>query len=133
MAKGKRMKALEERLDHVLREIEKLRAQEELLRDMIREENGEPKVKPRAPRANVKQTVISLLEEQGDIGLNAAMAVEIASDKGIDLERGSVSSLLSRLKNEGVVEYDGSTYRLIGAKRQMPGMVHPLRTSGSNV
>lgn len=133
MAKGKRMKALEERLDHVLREIEKLRAQEELLRDMIREESGEPKVKPRAPRANVKQTVISLLEEQGHVGLNAAMAVEIAAGKGIDLERGSVSSLLSRLKNEGVVEYDGSTYRLTNAKRAMPGTVHPLRTSGSNV
>ena len=32
--------------------------------------------------------------------------------RGIELDRGSVSSLLSRLKKDGVLFYDGSRYRL---------------------
>jgi hypothetical protein len=112
-----------------LREIDKLKAQEALIRDMMREASGEPKVKLRAPRSNVKQTILDLLEQAGDEGLNAASAVEKAAKAGVALERGSVSSLLSRLKNEGVVTYDGSVYRLKSKAGTAPN-VHPLRTSG---
>ena len=130
MARGKQMKVLEERLELVLREIDKLRAQETLLRDMIREASGEPKVKPRAPRSNVKQTVLALLEDAGASGLNATIAVERAAQAGTSLERGTVSSLLSRLKNEGVVKYDGSVYTLENSKPGGNPNVHTLRTSG---
>lgn len=132
MAKGKQMKVLEDKLDFVRREIDKLRSQEALLLEMMKEASGEPILKRRAPRSNVKQTVISLLEQVGDNGLNAASAVELAASSGIELERGSVSSLLSRLKNEGIVGYDGIAYRLVRAKPTMPGVVHPIRTSGGN-
>lgn len=124
------MKALNERLDHVLREIDKLRAQEALLRDMIREASGQPKFKPRAMRSNVKQAVLELLEQVGDKGLNAATAVEAAGQAGISLERGTVSSLLSRLKNDGTVVYDGNVYRLKKHSSDGTPNVHPLRTSG---
>jgi hypothetical protein len=125
------MKMLEERLEHVRREIEKLRANEAMLRDMIREVAGEPKVKPRAPRSNVKQTVLALLEDAGPSGLNAASAVERAACNGTSLERGTVSSLLSRLKSEGVVVYDGKVYRLKEHSEDgKSSVVHPIRTSG---
>ena len=124
------MKILAERLDLVRREIDKLKAQESLLMDMIREASGEPKIKLRAPRSNVKQTILDLLERAGDAGINAASAVETASRAGSSLERGTVSSLLSRLKNEGVVTYDGSVYRLAKAKPDAGPNIHPLRTSG---
>ena len=130
MAKGPSMKALTERLDLILREIDKLKAQESLIRDMIREANGEPKVKLRAPRSNVKQTVLDLLEAAGEAGLNATSAVDTAKNSGLTIERGTVSSLLSRLKNEGVVVYDGSVYRLVKYKKETSPNVHPLRTSG---
>jgi|688.fasta_scaffold188208_3 hypothetical protein len=130
MAKGTSMKILAERLDLVRREIDKLKAQESLLMDMIREASGEPKIKLRAPRSNVKQTILDLLERAGDAGINAASAVETASRAGSSLERGTVSSLLSRLKNEGVVTYDGSVYRLVKAKPDAGPNIHPLRTSG---
>lgn len=129
MAKGPTMKALTDRLDLITREIEKLRAQESLIRDMIREANGEPKAKLRAPRSNVKQAVLDLLEQVGAAGLNAGIAVDMAAQSGITLERGTVSSLLSRLKNEGVVVYDNSVYRLKKHKVDGPN-VHPLRSSG---
>lgn len=124
------MKMLEERLEQVRREIEKLRAQEALLVDMMREASGEPKIKPRAPRSNVKQTVLDMLEQVGAQGLNAASAVELAARSGMSLERGTVSSLLSRLKNEGAVVYDGSVYRLKKHAEDGTPNVHPLRTSG---
>jgi hypothetical protein len=124
------MKVLHERLQSILREMEKLKAQEDLIRDMIREANGEPKVKLRAPRSNVKQAILDLLEKAGETGLNAATAVETAAKAGMTLERGTVSSLLSRLKNEGVVAYDGSVYRLMKHKPEAGPNVHPLRTSG---
>ena len=129
MAKGPTMKALTERLDLILREIEKLRAQESLIRDMIREANGEPKAKLRAPRSNVKQAVLDLLDQVGAAGLNAGIAVDMAAKVGVTLERGTVSSLLSRLKNEGAVDYDNTVYRLKKFKVDGPN-VHPLRTSG---
>lgn len=125
------MKALEARLDGVMREIEKLQAQADLLRDMMREAKGEPKTKPRAPRSNVKQTVLDLLEESGADGINATGAVETAAQRGMSLERGTVSSLLSRLKNEGVVVYDGSVYRLERFKPETGPNVHTFRTSGA--
>lgn len=130
MAKGPTMKALNDRLEIILREIDKLKAQESVLRDLIREVNGEPKAKPRAPRSNVKQTILELLERAGDAGLNATSAVETAARDGISLERGTVSSLLSRLKNEGVVVYDGSVYKLAPSKQVTLPNVLTLRTSG---
>lgn len=117
-------------LDLAMREVERIKAQEELIRDMIREARGEPRVKLRAPRSNVKQTVLQLLEQAGAVGLNAATAVETAAKAGVTIERGTVSSLLSRLKNEGVVVYDGSVYRLASFKADTGPNVHPLRTSG---
>jgi hypothetical protein len=131
------MQSLQDRLSDILRdldlatrEVEKIKAQEELIRDMIREAKGEPKIKPRAPRSNVKQTILDLLEQAGANGLNAASAVETAAKAGVSLDRGSVSSLLSRFKNEGVVVYDGSAYRLAKFKGDAGPNVHPLRTSG---
>ncbi|QYK42551.1 MAG: hypothetical protein KF887_05380 [Paracoccaceae bacterium] len=131
------MQSLQERLDSIrrdldmaLREVEKIRAQEALILDMQREARGEPKTKIRAPRSNVKQTILDLLADAGDAGLNAALAVETAAKAKVTLERGTVSSLLSRLKNEGVVSYDGSLYRLVKPKQDTSPNVHPLRTSG---
>jgi hypothetical protein len=130
MAKGTSMKVLLENLDSVRREIDILKGQEALLLKMIRDASGEPKVKLRAPRSNVKQTVLDLLEKAGEAGLNAATAVDTAAKAGTTIERGTVSSLLSRLKNEGVVTYDGSVYRLIKTRPDAGPNIHPLRTSG---
>jgi hypothetical protein len=63
-------------------------------------------------RGKVKGVVLDLLREVGTTGLNATTALEIAGRRGFLLDRGSVSSLLSRLKKDGVVVYDGEFYRL---------------------
>ena len=63
-------------------------------------------------KPQTKGIVLDLLEEVGTTGLDAAIAVRLASAKGLTVEKASVSSLLSRLKRDAVVEYDGERYRL---------------------
>lgn len=58
-------------------------------------------VKPRGK--NVKETVLSLVQSAGPAGINAIGVLEKAKVMGIHLDRGSVSSLLSRLKREQVL------------------------------
>ena len=92
-----------------------LQAEIELLQSMLAEAAGKPdptQPKPRAKRSSVKAYVLELLEQVGRAGLNAAIAVEMAEAEGLELDRGSVSSLLSRLKSDETVEYDGDRYRL---------------------
>lgn len=120
MARGPTIQGLQDRLtklrvqlDLALREVEKIRAQEALLQDMLSEAKGDVRTVAQKPRPNVKQTLLNLLEEAGESGLNALAAVEMARRKGIAIERGTVSSLLSRMKNEGLVAYDNSMYRLV--------------------
>lgn len=127
MSKAPKMKDMRERLDIIRREIEKLQAQESLLLDMLGEEPTKTVVK-RAPKGSVKIRVLELLESQGRSGLNAAKAVELSEGNGDALDRGSVSSLLSRLKQDDVVVYDGSNYRL-KKYTGMPSAITPLRTS----
>lgn len=61
---------------------------------------------------NVKQIVLDIVHERGDQGVDAAIVLEVAKQKhGVDLVRGTVSSLLSRLTSEGALLYDGTVYR----------------------
>ena len=58
-----------------------------------------------------------MLKEAGKTGLNANSAVEMAKRRGIELDRGTVSSTLSRMKRDGAVDHDGERYRLKGAEQ----------------
>jgi hypothetical protein len=67
--------------------------------------------KPR--RTATKTIVLDLLRDTGTTGLNAQGAVDLANNRGITLDRASVSSLLSRLKRDGILSFDGEKYRLM--------------------
>ena len=113
---GKRDKEMKERL---LRERETLLRQREALDGEIRgleraialyvEDSEKP---PATKRQPIKALILNLLEDVGTTGLNATTVVTLADARGVTVERTSVSSLLSRLKADGIVEFDGSLYRL---------------------
>jgi len=132
MARAPTMKDMQSRLDLIDREIEKLQAQKELILDMMGT-TPEPE-QARARKGSVKKVVLELLEEAGERGLNAHMTINRAKEKGFDLERGSVSSLLSRLKSDGIVVYNGEQYILKHRGKSAPTAptVTPLRTSGGS-
>jgi hypothetical protein len=71
----------------------------------------------RARRGAVKEALYDLLKEAGKTGLNAHSAVEMAKRRGLELDRGTVSSTLSRMKRDGAVDHDGERYRLKGTEQ----------------
>lgn len=113
----KHMQQLRSKLAELDQQLAHIQAQRALLIEMINANDPQPK-KARAPRSNVKRQVLDLLAKAGTSGLNASRAVEMAGASGVELSRGSVSSLLSRLKNDGIITYDpDGLYRL---KQEQP-------------
>jgi hypothetical protein len=114
-AKMQMHKLIEQR-DKLLAEMEALKnkiAGLELAMSLLSDDTGTLGGNDASPkRGNVKGSVLDLLREAGTTGLNAATAVETAKRRGIDLDRGTVSSLLSRFKRDGMVVYDNDRYKL---------------------
>lgn len=114
------MKKLLEERQRLEAQIEALKQQLIGLNRAIALLNGEEAVeaqsqqqpKERKPRSSVKEVVLKLLEESRDAGLTANETVDLAAQRGIALDRGSVSSYLSRLKREGVLVLRDSKYRI---------------------
>ena len=123
------MKKLEALRDELRAQIGELQQKLAGVEMAIRALSGEPEpptkaARTRAPRSNVKQYLLNLLEEARDEGLNAGLAVQRAEKRGEQLERGTVSSLLSRFKADGVVKYDGQVYRLAKYAKQDESIFH---------
>ena len=113
------LKILYERRERLRGELEAARARLDELETLIRLLSGdgpapsEPAAPRKPRRGDIKETVLSLYEEAGEAGLSSAECVANAKAKhGLDFQAGSVSSLLSRLKSDGVLMYDGERYRL---------------------
>jgi hypothetical protein len=137
MPKHIQLKVLEDRLREKEEQIRIFQAEAALLRSMLDEALGQKSqtvvVKTRARRSNVKDTVLSLLQDVKGDGLNATLAVDLAAAQTLNLDRGTVSSLLSRLKNEGIVAYDGRVYRLKEFANQPPPGSNPGTRGQTNV
>lgn len=108
--------------DRLLRQREALENQiaglERAISLFDREDVDPPQAQSSHVRGKVKSLVLDLLREVGTTGLNAQTATDLADRRGVSLGRDSVSSLLSRLKKDGVVSYDGDRYRLMEFSRQ---------------
>ena len=63
-----------------------------------------------ARRRNVKRTVMAIINQRVKEGVTASEIVTFAADTGRELDRASVSSLLSRLKADQVLTFDGERY-----------------------
>lgn len=107
------MKILIDQRDKLLAEMEAMKHKIEGLNLAISLiDGGEAGLKPVSRRSGVKSYILDLLKEVGADGLNAQKAVEMAAQRGHKVDRASVSSLLSRFKQEGTIAYDGTMYRL---------------------
>lgn len=69
---------------------------------------------PRQPRQRrpIRDLVLDIIRNGDPEGMTARTIVEAAQARGIDLDRNSVSSLLSRLKRDNVLTFDGRLYQL---------------------
>lgn len=107
------MKILIDQRDKLLAELEAMKHKIEGLNLAISLlDGGEGALKAISRRSGVKSYILDLLKEVGSVGLNAQKAVEMAAQRGHKVDRASVSSLLSRFKQDGTITYDGTLYRL---------------------
>lgn len=124
MAPKARMESLAKRREELAAEIEALKYRLEGLDEAMEllqvDGNNAASEGTRRKRESVKPVLIDLLQEVGGHGLNAVIAVGVASKRGLALDRNTVSSLLSRLKRDGIVEFDGHRYRLKGLIPEEP-------------
>lgn len=122
-------KAMRERLEaernRLKQQIEVLQRQSEALQNqlvgversigLISGETTAEIYPARGRTRNVKDTVLGLLAEAAGQGLTVIQLLEIAQNKGKHLDRGSVSSLLSRLKRENILDMVDGVYRIKNA------------------
>jgi hypothetical protein len=112
------LKLLSERRDKLRLELEAVKARLDEVEAMIRMMSGESVLEAapsqrRPRRGDLKEIVLALYEEAAEEGLSAADCVTAARERrGVELQPASVSSLLSRLKADDVLFYDGLKYRL---------------------
>lgn len=105
------------------RDLEALRNKLKGIDAAIAAVGGEAAKDPRRRnRRNVKKTAMDLIVDAGSAGVTANEIVERAAVAGRQLDRGSVSSLLSRLKREGVLVFNGERYFLAGDRPNPPGL-----------
>jgi hypothetical protein len=108
-------KLMEER-DALKKQIENLQSELKGLERAIRVVSGSDDVLspisqvPRQRTKNVKSLVLTLVTQSGDNGITVAELMDKAEANQVALERASVSSLLSRLKKDGILRINEGRY-----------------------
>ena len=115
--RGEMLKKLVEERDRLQKQLEAIQNQLVAMNRAIAISGGEPGAQsdggPLKERVrNMKDTVLGLLAEAGDVGLTVIQVLERALKHGVHLERNSVSSLLSRLKREDVLDMADGRYSI---------------------
>lgn len=117
MAKGVHMQAIKDEIARITRERDALTNKLEGLRSALALITGETETVSSAPKArqrrgNLKSMVLDIVTAQAERGVTVLECVALGKERGETLDRGSVSSLLSKLKAIDVLFYDGERYRL---------------------
>lgn len=107
------MKIIEGELARIRAEIERLRAQEEVLVALQGRMSGEPTPPPAARKSrspSIKPLVIDIMHEAGFTGATTAEVDEIVRRNVPTVAKDTVGSILSRLKADGALIYEGDRY-----------------------
>ena len=120
MTRQGNMRLLHERRNQLQSELAAIQARLQEVEGLLRAMSGDAAPEPsrasvilsRIRRGDLNNIVLSLYEEAAEAGLSTSECVAMASKAGTPLKATSVSSLLSRLKSDGVLMYDGERYRL---------------------
>jgi hypothetical protein len=81
------------------------------------------------PRRNVKRMVLEVVQEAGKVGVTASEVISRAAAKGRALNAGSVASLLSRLKQDQILTFDGERYYLASPQGSQEPIVKIVKTA----
>ena len=105
------MKMIEGELERIRSEIARLRAQEEVLVALQKKMSGEVAAPAARKRSGaVKPLVIDIMREAGFTGATTAEVDEMVRRSVPTVAKDTVGSVLSRLKSDGALIYDGERY-----------------------
>jgi hypothetical protein len=106
------MKTIQVELDRIKTEIQRLQAQEEILVGLLRKMSGEGEVqfKARKRATSVKPLVLGIMREAGTKGMTTSGVDEVVKAHNPSVAKDTVGSVLSRLKSDGALVYDGERY-----------------------
>lgn len=112
--------------DEIKEKFEPMRQRLQRLETAIAALQGKPIAgsdEPSKRRRNVRPTVLEIITRAGDNGVTVADIVEEASNMGIDLEKTSVSTLVSGMKRSGQVVVNEGKYQIApeGTEPEPPG------------
>lgn len=115
-------------LSRIRAEIERLKAQEEILLGLRAKINGEASPVARKRSPNIKPLVLDIMHQVGFTGATSAEVDEIVRCKVPTVAKDTVGSVLSRLKSDGALTFDGERYyeRQFAPKPEAP-FEGPLR------
>jgi len=120
-----------EKMKKLIAERERLKAQIEALQNQLKgldtaisllngDDKGETtNAPPRARARNVKDIVLLIVQDAGSKGISVNDLLERAQKNGVHLERGTVSSLLSRMKRESVLDMEDGRYFVPTARQEL--------------
>ncbi|SMF68068.1 hypothetical protein [Allosphingosinicella indica] len=104
------MQMIDAELARIRSEIERLRAQEEVLLKLRSSFSGEPAAVARKRSSPVKPLVIDIMRSVGFAGATSAEVDDMVREKVPTVAKDSVGSILSRLKSAGALVYSGERY-----------------------
>lgn len=114
MAKESRqMSIIKSQLEAVRAQIARLQIKEETLLELLRELTGEPATEPKPARRrapNVKPLVLDFMREVGERGATSTEVDDAVRALNPTVAKDTVGSVLSRLKADGALGYDGERY-----------------------
>lgn len=111
--KSEQMSIIKTQLDAVRTQIERLRVKEETLVDLLRELAGEPVIEEKRTRKrapSVKPHVLDFMREVAERGATTLEVDTAIRALNPTVAKDTVGSVLSRLKSEGALVYDGERY-----------------------
>jgi fructose-1-phosphate kinase PfkB-like protein len=102
---------IEAKLQSIREQIAILRAQEKVLSDLLSEMNGQPAkavVRQRSP--SIKPLVLDIMARVGQAGATTKEVDEAVRANVPTVAQDTVGSVLSRLKADGALVFDGERY-----------------------
>lgn len=111
MTRGQKMKALTDEIARIDAEIERLRARRQAFVDALGMTSGNiPAPAPRRRSANVKPLILDIMREADTLGATSIEVLEKVKAKVPTVAKDTVGSVLSRLKADRALSYDGERY-----------------------
>ncbi len=106
------MKTVETELERVQGEMARLKIEEDTLKRLLAKMGSKavPSGTPRKRAPNVKPVVLDIMESAGAVGATSAEVDMAVREKVPTVAKDTVASVLSRLKSDGALTFNGERY-----------------------